>query len=262
MSLPRPVPTHVTDLDPCNKILDVSENAGLKYENYHATIRSKTPIDLITEYSPQDIQDMKKRGILVIQANRNDFGSKVPEPCKTDSPYHGMVQRFFDVPFVRLTGQHDDEHCPDCSNKMTYVNGSHQYLDRYSCLNGKSKGWLHTKNQYMCPGCNLYVVRVQRSFIFVNTGYYVLIVHLGARAPRLSGERNAKKTKNQYRKPAPIYGLNHDSIPWDGKCMVCGIETVPWQERGDGGVTGKRSLYSDSVCPECYLVHHAEEHDD
>lgn len=235
-----------SDVD-CNHLPLDADDGGKLLAAYSTIIFSNLPIDL--NVGP-------RKGVLVICADRRDFGKEIKEALEEDSTYYRMHQRSFLVPF-------DVAHtkCPTCDHKLAYMNGLKQYLDRYAHLS-QPEGWLDTKNQYLCSNCDKYVVFVHRTYLFVHSPYYVLNVR-----PGVERQYNVHPDP-KLRKPEPIYKWILEpkfyTIRWDGNCMVCDHATHVLMdgEFGAASITGKMTLIGESICPQCFLIHHAEEHDD
>ena len=245
-----------TDYDMKNNRLDVSTDTGYdKYDNYFAVCIFSEPIPLVV---------YNRKGISSITATKDDLLSgEVIEPCskwEREEPFAFSRVRHFIVPFEMTTPMNT---CPVCRGKIKYVNGIKQYLNRYAHFDEPER-WIETKNQFHCQECDKYIVHVQRIYILINTGFFVLHIY-----PTNRNDMELKHMKLGCHKPSPCYKWVEDDsmfgkkqVCWDGKCFCCGTETIAFEKQSLGCVTGHSSVYCETVCPICLLVHYAEEHHD
>ena len=249
-------PQMTTDYDMKNNRLDVSTDTGYdKYDNYFA-------VCIFNEQIQMTVHNREK--VLSITATKDDLPKgEVMEYCserEKESPFALLRKRHFSVPFQMNVPMNT---CPECHGKIEYINGIKQYLDEYAHFRNP-RGWVETKNQYHCRECGKYIVQVQRTYILVHTGYYVLHVY-----PMNQNEGEQKPMKSGCHKPSPCYKMigegewfDKKPVYWDGKCFCCSTETVVLENESAGCVTGHSSVCCRTVCPKCLLVHYAEEHDD
>lgn len=239
--------TPTTYIDADNKPLNFMRDAGLKQENYSTIIFSYLPIDLKADYLKEP---PGRSGVQIIFADEKDFGKEIVEEFKGDDIFKKMYQKKFLVPFLHL-----HQHCPQCLTKLSYVSGSHQYLDEQSYLLHDSDGWLHTKNQYFCSTCGQYITFVDRTFVFVNTGYNLLYTY---RLPYTTHEHtHIVDSESKVRRPEPKYELFSEKekiyklFTWKGKCILCETETIPLP---------KDNIHNfiKSICPKDNFIHCAK----
>ena len=215
---------------------------GTVLENYSYILTSPKSTQLTVH---------NKDGINIVTASEND--SEV-----TFEKYMNSFRKStFSVPFDMSNSLKE---CSHCKHKLKFISGIHQFIDRYAHLSNKPEGWIETKNQYYCQQCALYFVQIQRTFLVCTTGYYVLNTTLTDEKININSPKYRKPTVPLYYTKKTDYWQN--PVYWDGKCIVCKTETCPFSEDASASVTGKFSLYGDSVCPNCNLLHHAEEHND
>jgi len=223
---------------------DLNDENSFKFrENYFDTFTSPTEISMILPI---------KKGISSVNVTTEDF-QKGEVICKSSKYESDIFNMHFKVPFTMVKSC---ESCPVCKEPIEYVNGVKQYLARYAHFDNP-EGWMETKNQYSCKKCSQYIVNIERTYILVHAAYYVL--HVYPTTPC-----SEYKVVTNYGKQLPCYKWpqHGDPISWDGKCFICGSETILTNVDCCGCVTGKSSCYNDSVCPKCSMIHYAEEHND
>ena len=251
------------DFTSSNKLIDLQQikHVRTKEDFYNPT--GGTVIDNYSNISTSDklteLTVFFKEGINTIRASKNDL-----EVNFDNGSWRNNFT--FSVPFTMANALKE---CSKCQTKLMYVNGIHQFIDGYGHFHNP-EGWIETKNQYYCTPCGLYFVQTQRTFLFCTGGYNVLNT-------TLINKPQVLLTESKYRTPrVHVYSVkkspeemkerwsysDEEMIYWEGECVVCQTKTQPFSEDGFGCVTGKTSLYGESVCPKCNLLHHAEEHGD
>lgn len=136
--------------------------------------------------------------------------------------------------------------------------------DRYGHLNNDLTGWLETKCQYKCSECSKYAVFIERTYVFIQSGYY------GLKARPYNTSSLISDVDPKWRRCTPDYWTgvtgneNRDRHTWDGKCFCCGCltEILVKGSEGFAGACGHSSLYGVTFCRKCNLKYDAEEHDD
>lgn len=103
-----------------------------------------------------------------------------------------------------------------------------------------------------------YNVYVEREYVFVNSGYYVFRVSM-TNKQKFIGK---KIVTNKCKPRPPFTDETNQRVYWDGNCIFCKGETVTFATQSAGCVTGHSSMYLDTLCPKCLMIHYAEEHDD
>ncbi len=220
-----------------------TENGGKTLNNYFSfcssdkkfdlTIKEKTGVRVLKSYG----KGHESEGFYDVDSKADECHSPFDnEPKQITTPFD---IKYSHPAFMRATS------CTKCNKDLTFVNGIRQVFGNYAHFDNP-EGWLETKNQFVCNDCGLY-------FVFIVNIMY------------------CTQTKSKYRTPHPVYKwiknekspcYDTKTITWNEECMVCGNKTVSFSTDGAGCVTGKTSMYGNSVCTKCNLCHHADEHDD
>lgn len=192
-----------------------------------------------------------RKGINNVVAGKDD--KDVYELCGSfDGENVKRCMRKFCVPFKMKINM---DECVKCGNKMEYIGGIKQYLDRYAYFENPS-GWIETKNQYMCSKCCNYFVHIEREYIFTHNGRYVLHV-----LP-FSGDISKLRYKETTGMKIAYEMFEEQPIFWEGICFMCGEQTQCYNKKSRCCVTGKSSQYYECVCERCEMMYYAEEHCD